>query len=57
MKLGKDKVSNVRMNAAIALKKMLKNIKSKEVIKEVQNAIEEMKRDQDADVVNALNDN
>jgi serine/threonine-protein phosphatase 2A regulatory subunit A len=57
VRLGKDKISNVRMNAAIILKKMLKHIKSRDVIKEVQVVVDEMERDIDVDVVNALNDN
>ena len=45
------------MNAAIIFKKMLKLVKSREVLKEVQMCCEELKRDLDVDVINALNDN
>jgi hypothetical protein len=45
------------MNSAIVLKKMLKLVKSREVLREVQTSCDDLKRDTDIDVVNALNDN
>lgn len=56
-KISKDKVSNVRMNCATVLKKISAMSKSKEVLAEIQPCIEELKRDLDIDVTNALNDN
>jgi hypothetical protein len=57
VKFSKDKISNVRMNVAILLKKMVKLVKSKDTLKEIQAHIEELKRDTDMDVVNAIHDN
>lgn len=45
------------MNTAFVLKKMLKLIKTKDVLKEIHYCIEELRRDTDIDVLNALNDN
>lgn len=56
LKLSKDKISNVRMNTAIVLKKISKISKNKEVVKEIYSCLEELKRDTDPDVINALND-
>lgn len=55
-KLSKDKISNIRMNSACLLKKMLKICKSKDVLKESHSCIEELKRDTDVDVVNIISD-
>jgi hypothetical protein len=57
IKSTKDKISNVRMNAASVIKKMMRNSKSRDILREIQSSIEELKRDTDIDVVNALNDN
>jgi serine/threonine-protein phosphatase 2A regulatory subunit A len=57
IKSSKDKISNVRMNAAVVLKKLLKIVRSREVLREVQSCCEELKRDIDVDVQNALIDN
>jgi hypothetical protein len=45
------------MNAASVIKKMMRNSKSRDILREIQSSIEELKRDTDIDVVNALNDN
>jgi hypothetical protein len=45
------------MAAAAVLKKMSRILKTREVIREVQSSIEDLKRDQDFDVINALQDN
>lgn len=55
LKLCKDKTSNIRMNCAMILKKM--KCKSRDVSKEIQSYLEEMKLDKDLDVIYALNDN
>ena len=44
------------MNSAVVLQKMVKVIKSKEILKEIQIVLEELKKDQDVDVVNIIND-
>jgi hypothetical protein len=44
------------MNTAVVLQKMVKVIKSKEILKEIQIVLEELKKDQDVDVVNIIND-
>jgi len=44
------------MNTAIVLQKMAKVIKSKEISKEIQTTLEELKKDQDVDVVNIISD-
>ncbi len=56
-KLSRDKIHNVRVNAAILLKKMSRFTKSKEINKEICSYIEELKRDTDMEVVYAINDN
>ncbi len=50
--LAKDRVSNVRLNSAI----ILKNVKSnnKDVMRDVNNMIEELRKDIDLDIINAL---
>ncbi len=57
IKSSKDKISNIRMNSASVIKKMMRNSKSRDVLRDIQASIEELKRDTDIDVVNALNDN
>ena len=44
------------MNSAVVLQIMVKVIKSKEILKEIQIVLEELKKDQDVDVVNIIND-
>ena len=56
VKLAKYKISNVRMNAAFIIKKIYKILNSKELIKEIQMIIEDLRKDSDIDVINALND-
>jgi hypothetical protein len=56
LKFAKDKISNVRLNTALVLKKIIKIIKSKDVVKEIQTALDELKKDQDVDVTNAIID-
>lgn len=53
LKLSKDKVSNVRMNSAILLKKISKINKSKEILK----CLDDLNNDNDDDVVYAIMDN
>ena len=57
IKSTKDKISNVRMNAATVIKKMMRHSKSRDILREIQTSIDELKRDTDIDVVNSLNDN
>jgi hypothetical protein len=56
LKLSKDKISNVRLNTAMVLQKVMKVIKSKDILKEIQTVLEELKKDQDVDVVNVIID-
>jgi hypothetical protein len=56
-KLSRDKISNVRVNAASLLLKMNKVVKSKEISREIIIHIEELKRDSDQEVLFAINDN
>lgn len=56
-KLSRDKISNVRVNAASLLLKMYKVVKSKEISREIIIHIEELKRDSDQEVLFAINDN
>ena len=55
-KLSKDKVSNVRLSCAMILKKGAKYIKGKELIKEAQMVIDELKRDSDMEVSTIINE-
>ena len=57
IKLSRDKISNVRVNAASLLLKMYKVVKSKEISREIIIHIEELKRDSDQEVIFAINDN
>ena len=56
-KLAKDKVANVRVNAAIILRKMSKKTKNKEILKQINSLMEELKKDKDVEVVNVIVDN
>jgi hypothetical protein len=55
-KLSKDSISNIRMNAAVVLKKLSTMTKTKEVISEVNSLLDELKKDTDIDVQNAAID-
>jgi hypothetical protein len=57
LKLTKDKISNVRMNTAIILKKLVNITSNREVLSEINNCLEELKKDNDQDVINAINQN
>lgn len=56
-KLAKDKVANVRVNAAIILRKMSKKTKNKDILKQINSLMEELKKDKDVEVVNVIVDN
>jgi hypothetical protein len=45
------------MTSAAVLKKMSRIVKARDVAREVQSCIEDLKRDHDVDVLNALHDN
>lgn len=49
-KLSKDKVSNVRYNCALILKKGFKTIRNKELLNELKAILEDFKKDLDPDV-------
>jgi hypothetical protein len=55
-KLSKDKVSNVRLNCALIIKKGIKIVKNKDIMMEAKAVYEEFKRDSDADIFALLND-
>ena len=57
VKLAKDKVANVRVNAAILLKRINKKSKNKEILKQINSLMEELKKDKDVEVVNVIVDN
>ena len=57
IKLSKDKSANIRVNCAIILKKIMKTSKSKEIVKDATNYLEELKRDRDREVIYAISDN
>ena len=52
IQLSKDKVSNVRMNCALVLRSIQSN--SKEIMREVNLVKDELKKDNDIDILNAL---
>ena len=54
-KLCSDKISNVRMNCASALIKMKKVTKNKEILEQIDNKINILKKDSDRDVIYMLN--
>lgn len=56
-KLCRDKISNVRVNAAALIRKMSRLSKSKEILKEISLHLEELKRDSEVEVIYAINDN
>jgi hypothetical protein len=57
LKFAYDKISNVRLNTVIVLKKLSKIINSKENLKDIQSRLDDLKTDNDMDVLNALVDN
>jgi hypothetical protein len=52
IQLIKDRVSNVRMNCAIILKNIQTN--NKDILREANTAKDELKKDADMDILNAL---
>lgn len=57
IKLSRDKISNVRMNAAFLLKKMSTFSKTRDILHEIKSCLDDLRRDPDPDVVNVINDN
>ena len=56
-KLSRDKISNVRANSAGLMKKISRVTKSKEILREINIHLDELKRDTDIEVLHAINDN
>lgn len=56
IKLSKDKISNIRMNAAYLLKRMSMFCKTRDLVHEMKACIDDLKRDPDQDVNNMIND-
>ena len=56
IKMTKDKMSNVRLNCGLVLKKLHSKIKSNNISNELRNAIEILKKDLDIDVINTISD-
>jgi len=54
--LSKDKISNIRLNSAMLLKRLNMITKKKDLLQEIKPCIEEMRRDPDPDVVNIINE-
>jgi hypothetical protein len=57
MRLSKDKIANIRMNCVIILKKMSKISKNRDILKDISQLLDELKRDRDIDVLYAISDN
>lgn len=57
IKLSKDKISNIRMNACLLLKKLNLIFKSRDTLHEIKACLDELRRDPDQDVTNILNEN
>ena len=57
MRLSKDKIANIRMNCVIILKKMNKISKNRDILKDISQLLDELKRDRDIDVLYAISDN
>ena len=57
LKLSKDKISNVRMNACFLLKKLSGICKARDTLHEIKSCLDDLRRDTDQDVLNILNDN
>ena len=45
------------MNCVIILKKMNKNSKNRDILKDISSTLEELKRDRDIEVIYAITDN
>ena len=56
-KLSGDKIANVRQECSVAIKKLVRLSKNKDVVKECKSLIDELKRDKDIEVVYAITDN
>ena len=56
-KLSGDKIANVRQECSVAIKKLVRLSKNKDVVKECKSLIDELKRDKDIEVVYAVTDN
>ena len=56
-KLSDDKIPNVRQACSIAVKKLVRLSKNKDVVKECKSIIDELKKDKDMEVVYAITDN
>lgn len=54
--LSKDKISNIRYNSAIILKKLNMMTKKKDLLNEIKVCLEEMRRDPDPDVISIILD-
>ena len=57
IKLSKDKISNIRMNACLLLKKLSLIFKSRDTLHEIKACMDELRRDPDQDVINIMNEN
>ena len=56
-KLSNDNIPNIRQACSVAIKKMVRITKNKDVIKECKSMIDELKKDKDLEVVYAITDN
>ena len=56
LSMSKDKVGNIRMSSGLILRKMLKTLRSNNNINDARYAIEELRKDEDGDVINILVD-
>ena len=56
-KLSDDNIPNVRQACSIAVKKLVRLSKNKDVVKECKSIIDELKKDKDMEVVYAITDN
>ena len=56
MKLSDDKIPNVRQACSVVIKKLVRLSKNKDVVKECNSMIDELKRDKDLEVVYAITD-
>ena len=57
IKLSDDKIPNVRQACSVVIKKLVRLSKNKDVIKECNSLIDELKKDKDLEVVYAITDN
>lgn len=57
VKLSDDKIPNVRQACSVAIKKLMRLSKNKDVVKECKSIVEELKRDKDLEVVYAITEN